>query len=269
MRAVLAPNPQAKHQVYWLTRLARGLKAHGVAVDIADTPNGADFFACWGWRRAKAFVADLPVLVVERAYLGERLTNWISLGWNGLNGRADFATAGIPDDRAQHWLSHLKPCREPSDNPVLIMGQVGGDASWASTEPMKWYSGIVNKLNDAGVDFRFRPHPISTDRNEALPKAFIRCATSGSLGDNLARAGGVITHSSNSGVDAVLAGAPTVATDEGSMVFDLVPHDLPFERIDESKRLRWLAKIAYCQWTNAEVENGTAWDHIRKGLKHG
>lgn len=272
MKALLNAHPQAKHQIHWLGLLESGLRKHGVEIECGPEiePTDADFVACWGWRRAAMWNGLIDnVLVVERAYLGERMTKWISLGWNGLNGRADFCNEGVPADRAMQWLSYLKPCRKMSGAPVIIMGQVGGDRSWGNTAPATWYSQTVEALKKAGVPYRFRPHPISLDYGEQRPRAFTEAdVINGPLESALADCGGVVTHSSNSGVDAVLAGVPTIATDEGSMVFDLVPHELPLRKIDDVARLRWLAKTAYCQWTTEEVENGTAWAHVKKGLKN-
>lgn len=265
--AGLWPNPLSQHHLYWLGLLSEGLKRHGVRVKIIQEERPqtieADFVAVWGWRMASK-VSGVPVLVCEHGYLGERMTEWMSLGWGGLNGRADFCNADVPGDRAKHWLRSLKPCRPFGAGPVVVMGQVGGDASWGNVSPESWYKHVVGALRRAGHEIRFRPHP---KHPQYQPGVFRReDIFRGSLDDVLGEASGIVTFSSNSGVDAVLAGAPTIAWDEGSMVYGLVPSDLPFRTIDEVARLRWLELTAYCQWSISEIENGTAWEHVKKGL---
>ena len=58
------------------------------------------------------------------------------------------------------------------------------------------------------------------------------------------------TFCSTTGVDAVLAGVPTVAHDAGSMVAGVTPG---------MKRLPWLSWLAYTQWTYREMEEGKPW----------
>ncbi|MEX2642146.1 MAG: hypothetical protein WD270_01750, partial [Acetobacterales bacterium] len=115
-----------------------GLARHGVYVELAeiDKPVDCDLAVFWGvsiWggiiERQRA--AGRHYLVMERGYLGDRF-RWTSLGLNGLNGRADF---GVPRDVGserldRHFPGLLQPAKWISPNdPVVIMGQVPGDAS--------------------------------------------------------------------------------------------------------------------------------------------
>jgi len=204
----------------------------------------------------------MPRLILEAGYLGDRLTGWASAGWNGLNGRAEFHNADSPGDRAARWCRLLQPCRAFGAGTVVIMGQVAGDQAWHGVDPATWYRRTYALVKEAtGRPVYFRPHPFGGSQNHGMEEI------AGSLDEALALAGGVVTFNSNAGVDAVLAGVPTIAADPGSMVWGLVPSAPPFEPVDSGARLRWLERLAYCQWTAEELRDGTAWDHIGKGLK--
>ena len=96
-------------------------------------------------------------------------------------------------------------------------------------------------------------------RTAAYPQA------TGSLADCLADARWVVTFNSNSGVDAVLAGVPTVAVDQGAMAWAVTGRD-PTVQPPTPDRSTWAAELAWCQWTLDEIKKGVAWDHLRAGL---
>jgi hypothetical protein len=73
-----------------------------------------------------------------------------------------------------------------------------------------------------------------------------------------------VTFNSNSGVEAVVDGVPTLSFDIGSMVYEVSGHLL--DDIEEPKRFdrtQWLANLCYAQWNPEELRNGEAWDHLK------
>lgn len=263
LKAALFAIPTLPHQVRWLGRLADGLRRHGVEVDWLAPGEGverADFVACWGLSGRRQLVTERPVLIAEAGFLGKRAVDWASLGWHDIGGRADYQNAEVDSARGNLWRGQMQPCRDPEGRYLLIMGQCAGDAAWRGTDPLAWYRGAAASLRQtSALPILLRPHPLGG------PVAGFDHSV-GTLQEDLAGAAGVITFCSTSGVDAVMAGVPTVATDPGSMVFGLVPSAPPFTRLDESPRDRWLDRLAYCQWSAAEFVDGTAWDHIKKEL---
>ncbi len=104
----------------------------------------------------------------------------------------------------------------------------------------------------------FRPHP--KDLNYLVPKGAL--FSNNSLEVDLAGARGVVTLSSTVGVDAVLAGKPVLAYDPISMVYDIAGHHV--EQFPETMdREQWAHNLAYCQWTEKEIRNGEAWEHLK------
>lgn len=263
MKAALFAISSMPHQMHWLGLLGHGLQQHGIAVEWlreGEASKDADFCACWGMSGRDRLLTDRPVLIVEAGFLGKRAVEGASLGWNNICGLADYCNAEVPGDRAKAWGHLLRPCRPFSGDYVLIMGQCAGDASWGERDPLDWYAEARDLLRQAtSLPVLFRPHP----RARALTGWNM---TTGTLEEDFASAAGVVTFSSTSGVDAVLAGVPTIAMDRRSMVYGLVPHKPPFEELHEARRQRWLERLAYCQWTPEEFADGTAWDHIKAGL---
>lgn len=237
-----------------------GMERHGHAVDRHNDfkPRPCDLAVTWSHKRREINAASPDVLVIERGYLGDRMNTQCSLGFNGLNGRADFQNEDVPDDRGQRWLHLLQPYH--NGGYVVIMGQVPGDAALTCV-----LQEFVNQAK-AGATAHglkehrilFRPHP------GAVNYPINGMSTiGGSLDVCLSDAYWAITHSSNSAVDAALAGVRVTALDRGSMAWDIASHDYTPVRPTDAERIEWLNRLAYCQWTIDEIANGEAWDHLK------
>lgn len=245
--------------------LAAGMRRHGIDPEFSDTRSvePCDLAVFWGHRHADQIrqqkAAGKRCLVMERGYFGDRF-EFTSLGFDGLNGRADFRNADVPGDR---WARHgfdIPPWKEGGEY-VLLMGQVEGDASLAHVDIQQWYRETAEKIRaTTDLPIYFRRHPLGQyPRGLGLP------ALNADLRDELAGAACVVTFNSNSGVDAALAGVPVIACDAGSMAWPVAGHEPG--QIERPDRTEWLHRLAYCQWTRDEFESGEAWDHLRAGLQ--
>lgn len=239
------------HQQTFGSRVATGLRRHGV--EVLETQDHRDvtgeFVVCWGWRNGLKHIDNRPVLVMERGYIGDRF-HWTSLGWNGLNGRANFCNQ-TPSQHRFRW--EMKDWKKPGGY-WLVMGQVSGDMSLSEVD----YPGWLREMERLPGDVRYRPHPKGQVDDVRLP------VVSGPLEDALAGADRVLTMNSNSAVDAVLAGVPAVTFDHGSMAWDVTSHD-PSIRY-QCDRYQWANKLAHCQWSPDELERGDFWPQLREGL---
>lgn len=249
------------HQLNAAERFAAGLKRHGIKADIlpANQIDGwRDLAVFWGHRQnqiiARQKSAGRPYLVMERGYMGDRFY-WTSLGFNGLNGRATFPKI---DDGFERWHRYfawmLEYWKVPKPGGVcLIMGQVMGDASLDHCRDFKnWVQDIRLRAQLEGFTVRFRPHPLSREaKGVHLPP----------IARDLAETDIVATFNSNSGVDAIMAGVPAYAEDEGSMIYGLC--GFPPKIVE---RYEWMKKMAYTQWTPEEIENGDAYSALKTVL---
>lgn len=249
----------ASHQQDWGQALAEGMRRHGLKTEFTSPAScePCDLAVIWGHRNTSQIRAQQAngrrYLVMERGYFGDR-HEYTSLGFDGLNGRADFCNADAPGDR---WQKHGVPVADwkQGGEYALLMGQVKGDASLANVDIEQWYRETAEKIN---LPVRFRRHPLGQ-----TPKGF-QCADRG-LADDLRDAACIVTFNSNSGVDAALAGVPVIACDAGSMAWPVAGHT-PGE-IVRPDRTEWLHRLAYCQWTLEEIRSGEAWNHLKSGIQ--
>ncbi len=247
-----------------LDAFVQGLRAHGIEPEErqAEDWRVSDLAVVWAHRDTKLHnmqgAAGKHYLVLERGYIGdiENRRRWTSCGYDGLNGRADFCNADVTPERwEEHFAGSMQPWRGGGDY-ALLMGQVRGDASLSGVDIEQWYTETAQALSGLGWTVMFRPHP--RDRMQAPDGAYV---LESSLDSALEGAALVVTWNSNSGVDAVLAGVPTVAMDRGSMAWMVSAQKLVIQRLAD--RLAWSAKLAYCQWNDDEMAAGAAWEHLK------
>jgi hypothetical protein len=201
----------------------------------------------------------LNCLILETGYInrGAGPDNHYAFGWNGLNGRADFKNRGMPADRAEKLGVKLQPWKETGDY-ILLCGQVPWDASVDVTDHVLWLNEAVGNISlNSYREIVFRPHPLAR-----IPPLEGCEYSAHPLEDDLAEAWCCVNFNSNSGVDAILAGVPVFAYDEGSMVYSLARKDWNIELPYRPDREQFLNDIAYCQWTPDELGSGEAWKHI-------
>lgn len=269
LNAVIYVDTQQAHHVGAATVMLAGLKHHGINARIVNSsyPVPCDLAIFWGHHRRQIIRHQRDrgcrYLVMERAYIADRF-RWISLGFDGLNGYAKFP---VINDGGVRWNKHfgglLKPWKYGGDYALLI-GQVPGDAAIANVNIDEWYDQIAKGLRLQGKRVIFRPHPVAIERRMVRAPHEVEFDM-GTLQESLADASMVVTYSSNAGVDAVLAGVPTVACDRGSMAWDVAAHDLS-ERLVRPSREAWAHAMAYKQWLPEEIANGTAWEHLKTCL---
>lgn len=256
------------HQRVWGDLLCQGLRARGFEPVEIDAGNQTEsrVVACWGWRVGREYrKAGHEVLVAERGYLGDRFA-YTSLGWNGLNGRADFNVErfGLTPAARRDFRVTVRPWRTPSAAPlrVLLLGQVRGDMALkeAGVALERWLADQATQWRAAGAAVAFRPHP--QDPGLCVPGAE-RLDPGYSLASQLAGADLAVTVNSNSAVEAVLAGVPTIAADFGAMAWPVTAR--PDTRPVTPDRTAWLARLTWCQWSEDEIAGGDAVAHVFAG----
>jgi len=267
------------HQSRYAEALAAGMKKHGyknVQIKTSFSPSDcSDLAVFWAHKKGQIINAQksrgLPYLVMERAYVANRF-EWVSLGYNGLNGNANFYTKNITDsDRwNKHFSDYLLPWRTTTKETgkyALLIGQVKTDASVRHVNIHRWYEKVIKELNELNIPVVFRPHPL--DKIMFIPESrglVYTIDTNESLEQSLEHAKFTVTFSSNSGVISVLRGIPTISWDIGSMAYNVTQHNLHSDIYTEPDRKTWCNKLAYCQWLEYELSDGTAWEHLEQGL---
>jgi hypothetical protein len=234
------------------------------------------------------------VCTLETSYIEPR-ADYCSIGFGvGINNRLRHYG---PFEDASRWnerfADRMKPWRRqlpPAEQNALIMGQCPGDMALKGYEPFfHWVLATFRTLKDAGRAPIFRAHPVMSAsgliaRRDRMRKEWKTCVHRDEehiwapwftaldegltvmkdgipLADALDRARSVVTFNSNTGVDAVLYGVPTVAMDEGAMAWDVTGRD-PCD-IVRPDRTAWAHALAWMQWTPEELKSGEAWDTVR------
>lgn len=252
MRVSIHAN-QADHQRAFAALMASGLCRHGIEVQACnfDTPGDGDFAVVWGWRQ-RGVIEDCaargaPVLVMERGHIHPRM-EWTSLGWDGLAGRGRYPECMDGGERFEREHAHHLAEWRIGDGYVLVIGQTPGDASIEGVDFNAWRTAVENEIAAMGLECRYRHHP--------------NVRATRPLADDLAGAGLVVTFNSTTGIEAVLAGVPTITMDRGAMAWPVSSHSLT-EPIFAGDRREWCNRLAWAQWRDAEIEDGTAWEAVR------
>ncbi len=261
--AIVASN--MPHHIEHAQAMAEGLSKHNVDSVICPegVPVAEETVICWGWRIGRPF-RDMGknVLVMERGYI-DRM-DWTSLGWNGLNGRASRPWAHSGEERI--LAHHPRAVRRwgAVGRSALIIGQVSGDEAVRGVDMQGWYSMATAKCYELGFELvKFRPHPVATQygQKDDVNGVFYDYAP---LSASLADAAIVVTFSSNTGVEAMLAGKPVIACDAGSMAWPIAMQNFDsVKTLEPSGRRHWAAHLAWSQFSLNEIRSGFAWDVVK------
>lgn len=255
MKCCVIANERAEHQKSWGGAFAAGMRRHGWGV-VVNQPGSEDLLVKWSVRdvmghakRAKARGAQ--VVILERGYLGDRMHEWTSVSLGGeLNGRARFGPCRDNGERFRS-IASLAPWQD--GNRAIILGQCPGDMSVQGWNVVDTYLATNDELVQRGWDVLYRPHPVDPVLVPGVPmqdpkEVPIEAAFEG--------CGLAFTISSNSAVDALLAGVPTVAVDDRSMAWEVTTRGLDPIQIPREK---WAHHLAWKQWRRSEIEAGDAW----------
>ena len=260
-----------RHARPYLEAFARGLLRCGqdfVRVPLGAPPVLCDLAVVWSyWRRdviAAQRLSGGRLLVLERGYLGDR-KRWISVGYDGLNGRADFCNSAADDRRFREYFEGLLQPWKRSGEYILVMGQCRHDQSVRHLDMLARLTDAIRAIRTrSDWPVRFRPHPEDPE-TPAPPGSTV---IAGALQEAMSNAHCVVTINSNSGVDAAVAGVPVIALDRGSMAWPVAGHRAAEAiRPPRPDRERWAAELAWCQWTTEEIAAGDCWAHMRKGMQ--
>lgn len=256
------------HQRERALLISSGLKKHGINATIGNSANSQyDLIVCWGQRTMnmlKPFAKD--ILMMERAYFEDRF-HYTSLAFNGLNGKGNFINKNSPPDRWNTLFNDGRLLPWSSGDYILITTQIIGDASLTGITVD--YNKIADTLMPLGIPVKVRYHPGSKTRpgskNLIKRSGVGELPYSESLLDQIKNAKALVTISSNTGVDAILAGTPVLNYSDYSMVWDIAMKD-PMEIANPPfpDRTQWCYDMSYTQWSPEEIKNGDAWEHLKK-----
>lgn len=250
----------------WCLNVQDGFLAHGLTdVHIKQYPAPVDpdcaLSVHWGPRNITKETkkhhekTKTDILIIERGFTPNR-GMWFMLGFNGLNGLAEYHNKNMPSARWIKHHAHRMQSWYPVGKYVLILGQRQNDAALYGYDINKWAKEAQRYYKKLGVPYVFRAHPGSKvtfmDTVPGLSKAIDGAFC-------------VVTYNSSAGVESILRGKPTISMHPGSMVWDVTTHTLASYK-DEfmPDRGQWACDFAYTQWLASEISSGAAWEHLKQ-----
>ena len=220
-----------------------------------------------------------PVIVSEVGGLVRNET-W-RLSANGINRSAIFPVMSkLDNDRPKKLNLSLTPWH--SGDYVLICGQHEKSQQWENMPSMDdYYKRTVleiRKHTDRPIIIRSHPRyrerlffnidkQFYTSHNIEwnIPKKIRESYDSFDLDVLLPHCHCVISHSSNSGIAAVLAGTPVIVSSD-SLAYEMGTDDISkIENLPRPDREDWLVKLSHKEWFTDELE--TAWLGLREAIK--
>ena len=269
---------------------------HVLEYDYSDGYRPCDLaviFGSWkarekGTHQCRTSVAfNAPKFLVIETPLLTRRTDQINQYWRiGVNGylNRDAIWPQLVPAAAELRLEQLgirwDGWKNQAQGPVIVALQLPGDASLRGQDINEWALDAVKRIR-ACCDrpIVVRCHPLVSDRgmndhNELAAKILlaginhIRFSDGAVIPwrDDLDGAYCTVTYSSGMAIDSILAGIPTIACDEGNFAWglssNLIEDVKEIHRASRDEIERWLRFLAGCQWSEQEMSDGTAWQHI-------
>lgn len=265
----------APHQIEHATLFEKALIEDGNSVIYGkhNIPSDTDVFITWSYKQPNLFnyaeKMGKKFIIMERGFIQPR-TEWCSLAVGGMNGRGRFKPA---PDNGERWDTnfshHLKPWRDDSKGEyVLVIGQVPNDPSLHGLNMDRWLRKTIDILLAQGEKVVYRPHPwLVSKYKQGLMDMYIHHKVDVDMDkplyEALEGAKYCVTYSSNTAVESVLYGVPTVALDIGSVAHKVCSHELLRGSLIKPDRTEWCHNTAWKQWRREELADGTAWNHIK------
>ncbi len=200
----------------------------------------------------------MPTLVLELAFHGRGPSNLAAcrvaemphfqLGLGEINW---LPPGPCPADRAQMVELVAPEAFRTDGDSILLLGQKSRDVQHAIGNMRAWARERLAAIRREypGIPVIWRPHP--EEVFDLLGADETHDPREVALGDSLARARRVVTHNSTAAYTAILAGVP-VQSDPAAVYHEA------FASLDRDVIQAFLNRVAYAQWTGAEMLGGEA-----------
>lgn len=156
--------------------------------------------------------------------------------------------------------------------PILVCMQKPSDASLRGLDIAKWTKSVILKIFYATArQVVVRPHPLDKSRASLDLDGLTGCSWSKepALENDLKKAYAVVTYTSLSAIESVMAGVPTFCLSDANHAWDVsLKDDLSQLELDDVspffiERQRWLNALSWGQWKLSELREGTPWRRLK------
>lgn len=237
----------------------------------AQTPvsDAYDIACVFGVKMREHFAATQAngqtVLYFDKGYTRGGGPKFYRVAVNAHQPTAYLMREAMPHDRMQ--ALHLVFGNHRGDSILIAGASEKYHAFMGLPDPTTWARQVIQRIRmvtDRPVIYRPKP----SWRN-ARPIAGVEYSKGRTIGADMQRARVLVTHGSNAGWDAVLAGVPCIAlgasvaapisTGTIGQVESLSPPQ-------DADRRQWAANVAYCQWCTHEFQDGSAWRVLKRQI---
>jgi hypothetical protein len=256
--------------------------AEKLGYTVVENDREADVYVIWSmlWSGRMSANQELyryaitigkPIIILEVGGL-KRGETW-RIGLNHVNRLGTFNNDNnLEIERSKKLGIFLKPWRQ-TGNHILICGQHTQSEQWRNRAiPELWIEDLVKKIKLVSTrEIIVRPHPRDTKWVQRikdktikiqLPKKLTNTYDSYNHDDDFKDAWCVINPTSNTGIQAAIAGIP-VFCDKDSLAFDVGNYDIStIEQPAMPDRTEWLEKLCHTEWTVEEIGQGTPLSRI-------
>ena len=250
--------------------------AEKLGYTVVENDREADVYVIWSilWSGRMSSNQELyryattigkPIIILEVGGL-KRGETW-RIGLNHVNRLGTFNNdTNLEIERSKKLGIFLKPWRQTGKH-ILICGQHTQSEQWRNRAiPELWIEDLVKKIKLVSTrEIIVRPHPRDTkwvhrikDKTIKiqLPQKLTNTYDSYNHDDDFKDAWCVINPTSNTGIQAAIAGIP-VFCDKDSLAFDVGNYDvLTIEQPSMPDRTEWLEKLCHTEWTVEEIGHG-------------
>ena len=219
------------------------------------------------------------IIVLEQGFL--KRADYYLVGWNCPGGRGDYKNDNMPSDRFEELDIQVKPWKqEQGENlNVLVCGQIPWDQNIQDISLRSWCRFVSCELSlrvNKNCKVRYKPHP-KIMNNKGLGRRYDKALDMTSFDMSTEQEKNllqvieqkkidiVICYSSNSAVETVINGTPTITFSESSMAWDVTSYEINHQTMTNPfmpDRTQWLNNLAYTQWNLEEISQGLPFKHL-------
>lgn len=221
------------------------------------------------WRVMKDYAAPprRTAIYVDLGYWGRkdggRFNGYHKISVNDRHPTSYFQNRVHDGKRAAAFGIVPRPWRRPShDAPIVIAGMGPKGARAENYSPGQWERTAIDEIR--AVTRRpiiYRPKPNWVEARP-LPGSIFDPPDATPLDRQLENCHALVSHHSNAGVEALVAGVPIFTIEGVALPFSTALADIEKPQLAEGRE-QWARDVAYCQWSVPEMAQGLPWRHLK------
>lgn len=219
----------------------------------------ADVVVSYGWKRIGEYRRWPAFVYADLGYWGRDngYHRFCVNGWSPEH----YVRGSHPSNRFETLGLDIKPWRKDGRE-IIVAGSTAKACRDHGLRYQEWERQAIQSLQGCGRPIVYRPKPndlMATD----LPGA---TTDRRPISESLRSAYALVTHHSNTAIDALLAGVP-VHCHTGAAAAISVPLDCIADAPLLEGREQFLFDVAWLQWNYEEMKSGQCWRHLRKLIR--